>query len=90
MSDKIENGGMAFPVQVTLGSYIEGMSLRDYFAAHCPHDTAYHIATDTLDEAPRRDNLPFQLPDAKDLIAARWAYADAMLDARNKGGGDGG
>lgn len=63
-----DTGGPAFPhIDSRCGRFEEGMTLRDYFAATAP-------------DAPS----DWRGGDRKliDLIAWRWWYADAMLEAR--------
>jgi hypothetical protein len=82
-----EDGGRAFPQGVgadyeLLGG--EGMSLRDYFAAHAPHPDVgqtmqmYHRAQPTASPTEASEAIVTQY--------AQWAYlyADAMLAARLK------
>ncbi|WGG61830.1 hypothetical protein [Brucella intermedia] len=71
---KIETGGPAFPVSVPVDFQFahEGMTLRDYFAIH----------------ASREELIWFRVNkngNGLSEVEARYAYADAMLDAR---GGD--
>ena len=71
MSNNINNGGPAFPVDVP-GHRIEfGMTLRDYFAAHAPEPPGDFIRTN----AELYDSLAWR-------ARWRWTYADAMLRAR--------
>jgi hypothetical protein len=48
----------------------EGMTLRDYFAAHAPPVPDWYIK--------------MRNSDMEDLIKWRWYYADAMLAEREK------
>ncbi len=73
---KINNGGPAFPSEEPsfterndILGYNQGMTLRDYFAAHAP-------------EPPESWNGGDRA--LSDIIEWRWYYADAMLKARNK------
>ncbi len=72
MGEKLihDGGGPAFPTMVGPNqSFMQGMPLRDYFAAHAPH-------------APITD---FFTDEAADVVAvASYRYADAMLRARAK------
>lgn len=74
-SPQPDDGGAAFPDQ-----YTDGMTLRDYFAAHASDD-------DVRDQAEilRADLLKARgvgiLPDNW-RTAARYMHADAMLKAR--------
>lgn len=82
MSDKIKDGGPAFPTLLTgkwAGSetnatfapdMTDGMSLRDWFAGMALQG---YIASVT------------QSPDRKDTAIACYEYADAMLINREKG-----
>ena len=70
-----DNGGPAFPQGYDYINDIPlvsptGMSLRDYFAAHAPDVPAWWRA------AP--------LDAVANMTAWRWAYADAMLEARER------
>jgi hypothetical protein len=71
----------------------EGMSLRDYFAAHCPE--AYTTNAMTMGEVCTILGLPSaneRSPTAEQILKARrikraadrYAYADAMLAQRTK------
>lgn len=93
MSNKINDGGPAFPVpdshhangQVHYGS--NGMSLRDWFAGHCPlkfEDSANSYGFLSIEKILMQDDHReafFQF-DAE----ARMEWADAMLAAREEGG----
>ncbi len=64
-------GGPAFPTEVWdnegVPHHTEGMTLRDYFAAHAPE--------------PHKNWYGGERGFA-DIIEWRWHYADAMLEAR--------
>ena len=82
---KINDGGPAFPTLMKCGDLVVsdgGMSLHDYFAAHCPitQPEAVEIANDlnVLIDAER--NLEGLMRWYADL---RVRYADAMLAARS-------
>lgn len=66
------DGGPAFPSHVSMGEVAQqGMSLRDYFAIHATErDIAAHDCTDEVPAVVRSRE------------AARYAFADAMLAAR--------
>jgi hypothetical protein len=82
MSDQIKNGGAAFPHwEFRPGPHgsghhvlTGGMTLRDWFAGTCPHETAYSIA--------RQFCEPGSFPCEDELARARYVHADAMLKAR--------
>ena len=60
---------------VARGQAVQGMSLRDYFAAHAPavpDDFRKHYATGSVMTEPPHERE----------IRWRWAYADQMLKAR--------
>ena len=81
MSDEIDNGGPAFPIETTATPYALGMSLRDWFAGQAL------IAMGTW--CPSADYGPVNWDD-KAFVArlrADYAYkqADAMLAAREGG-----
>jgi hypothetical protein len=77
MSD--ETGGNAFP---TTTDHYEGMTLRDYFAAHASDDDLLEQA-----EVIRSNHLEKTgfaiLPDGW-RVKARYMHADAMLKERAK------
>jgi hypothetical protein len=83
MTDKIDDGGPAFPPMAPLESWgdpKQGMSLRDWFAGQA---LAGLLADPN--EGPQDDET---LEDAISRIAeGAYSYADAMLEARAKGGG---
>jgi hypothetical protein len=92
----INDGGPAFPVEVdgtqpngrqtgnTLWqSY--GMSLRDYMAIHATEADILH-QTDVIRSAQICGGGVGVLPDGW-IVTARYMHADAMLKARQKGGG---
>lgn len=69
-----KEGGRAFPALFGDGSWpSDGMTLRDYFAAHCPitmeEADDYHMHEDGL--------ISF-------YAAMRYEYADAMIAERAK------
>lgn len=72
-------GGTKYEYQDQLG-----MSLRDYFAAHAPDAPSWWNADYLIDwrnkhgESPVREGFNLAM-----LSAWRFAYADAMLEARN-------
>lgn len=65
------NNEPAFPATEAhgLNSGTHGMTLRDYFAAHAP----------SVPETWRAKN-----DEAENIIKWRWAYADAMMEARGE------
>lgn len=81
----MKDGGPAFPKlaaqlpndHIDWGS--DGMSLRDYFAAHAPE-----MPTGWVGTAPTYERL--SRPDGQlvALMEWHWYYADAMLVAREK------
>jgi hypothetical protein len=95
MSNKIDTGGPAFPRPVsedtTQGNQHDGnktvaeqdgMTLRDYFAAHAPNPPSGWIGSSD-DENKNIQNL-LSRPDNSiyAMIEWRWFYADQMLAAR--------
>ena len=82
MGDKPENPP-AFPLLLPkANSYSAGMTLRDYFATHCPF---------TLSDAMKMiegTDTPEDMTDVEFLMntfaKARWYYADEMLEERVK------
>ena len=90
MSDRIEDGGPAYPVPGDQPHpQMNGMSLRDWFAAHAPEpseseiDRAYKL--DKMRNPYNEPHKPKLRSDLEIRAAHRFAYADAMLAAR-KGG----
>lgn len=86
MAGAISNGGSAFPSGVEIeDQFQEGMTLRDYFAAHAP--VSFEMACQCWgDHSPQTDDR------ARASFAAVWAllryeYADAMLAERNRAEG---
>lgn len=83
------NGGPAFPKALDpypnlSGTPQDGMTLRDYFAAHAPVD--YSMACQAFGSTPNLNN-----DQERAAFFAVWAfmrseYADAMLKARQEGG----
>lgn len=77
----INNGGAAFPCEGGMDSGLypdPGMSLRDYIAAHATEaDIAAHRTAIWQDDKYLGDMT---------REAAKYAYADAMIAAREKGG----
>lgn len=70
------NGGPAFPTENARQTgpsswHEEGMTLRDYLAAHAPEPPGDFMRTD----AEFYDSLAWR-------VRWRWTYADAMLRAR--------
>ena len=77
---EIKDGGPAYPM-ATIGGYTqEGMSLRDYFAAHASEqDVDRNRGMETTRCRLSGDLIiTFKLS----YVQARYAYADAMLAAR--------
>ena len=73
----VETGGPAFPSpsRIEHGNPIRGMSLRDYFAAHAPPEPAHW----------RGDGHHQHTAGCLAcLIEWRFAYADAMLQERER------
>ncbi len=71
-----DDGGAAYPAELSSSGPQSGMSLRDYFAAQA---VAGLCANSTNSEVRGLGHFP--------TFAAEWAYrmADAMLDARVAG-----
>ena len=88
MSDKIKDGGPAFPVSTAEASeghqdgpntwQFPGMTLRDYFAAHAPIGVA--DANEAFYRMNGRNPRTSEMLDT--LAGLRSRYADAMLKAR--------
>ena len=87
----MEDGGPAFPLALRAHDMPEsfsgfGMTLRDWFATHCPEA---EIPKFTVGDVRKAFNLPddhfhFGTDEQWRLMRcrARYAYADTMLDAR--------
>lgn len=67
------NGGSAFPVPGVTGNLCRGMTLRDYFAAHA-----------SMDDAHRWVSIYNSNGQSITYEEAKYAYADAMLKAKNQ------
>lgn len=67
------NGGSAFPVPGVNGNLCRGMTIRDYFAAHASDSDIRRWV-----EIYRHNGSPITEEEA------RYAYADAMLRAKNQ------
>ena len=78
-----DTGGPAFP-HSRLGSDADGMTLRDYLAIHAAEeDIQRHLPTGrTTVEANSLTGSPLRLPEYRTREQARYAFADAMLAAR--------
>lgn len=80
MSDKIKDGGPAFPINnndvITIvtnnGNHPEGMSLRDYFAAK------------VIQGVYSGRKVGFSTIDINEVSKLSYQVADAMLEAREK------
>lgn len=77
-----KDGGPAFPHIVDpRGERKQGMTLRDYFAAHFPI-TMSEIAM-LLNQTGKTATAEAMM---EAMAAVRFAYSDAMIKAREKGG----
>jgi hypothetical protein len=78
-----DDGGPAFPSHGTMGEVAEeGMSLRDYLAAH---SISGLFAWDAAVNVPRSAKPAFaELHGAKRVAELAYEIADAMLEARRK------
>lgn len=81
MTDRINDGGPAFPITASYGTAWEhnGMTMRDWFAASViasANDINPHLPGDPAGAWPAPEELAAR--------RAKWAYlqADAMLEAR--------
>lgn len=86
MSDEIDKGGPAFPIETTATPYAPGMTMRDWFAGQAPVtilDAAHACGFTDLEEAMRTDAQRVTVFAVMAMM--RWEYADAMIAAR-KGG----
>lgn len=75
MTDKIDNGGPAFPTTSHLGAYSHGMSLRDWFAGQ-----ALAGLVSSSEEATK--DL-FYNAGTNSVSVLSYELADAMLAARS-------
>lgn len=75
MDDKIDDGGPAFPTENSAAHH-PGMSLRDWFAGQA--------LAGLLSDASLNNCVDFEGID--DYASAAFDAADAMLEARKKGG----
>ena len=84
MTDTINDGGPAFPTENAMRTgpsscRYEGMTMRDYFAAHAPIDVA--DANEAFYRTHGRSPRTSEMLDT--LAGLRSMYADAMLKARD-------
>ena len=84
MPDTINDGGPAFPTENAMQTgpsscRYEGMTMRDYFAAHAPIGVA--DANEAFYRAHGRNARTSEMLDT--LAGLRSMYADAMLKARD-------
>jgi len=78
MAKDIKDGGPAFPMQYADDSFQTGITLRDYLAARAPEDVPGWF--------PVKLNANGQTNETMEMRYFRWryAYADAMLKAREE------
>ena len=95
MADERKDGGQAFPAAwgnpEQGGDYIPGMTLRDRFAGDAlPQAVADYNRTESAPHRKGERVLPYAAQGTgtrEDIIARQaYRYADAMLQARQKGG----
>lgn len=79
MSNKKDNGGLAFPLAMPCPANERGMTLRDYFAAKAMH---YYLSTVQEDELAT-DGAWTSVAKSDAAIHA-YIMADAMLKAREQ------
>jgi hypothetical protein len=81
---EIKDGGQAFPVQHENGFTVDGMTLRDYFAAKAMAAmiTASIGEANRVEIANQANNRGMELKDS--VAAAAYEHADAMLRARGQ------
>ena len=85
-----DTGGPAFPVVIPLDQSAEfhmGMTLRDYFAIHATEeDIQRHLPTGRIIEVVVETMIGLKevekQPERRTREQARYAFADAMLKAR--------
>ena len=87
MDERRDDGGLAFPNNwpdskqqgmIIRGGHSGGMTLRDYFAAHALGMLGGFLASGRFSCS---DNFE---QDAKALVLAAYAFADAMLKERSR------
>lgn len=82
---KKETGGYAFPCPAGTGND-NGMTLRDYFAAHASNEDVkayiYGPACLQIRDVGNGRKEEVRVPMLRTYEQARYAYADAMLEAR--------
>lgn len=87
---RVDDGGPAFAAVTRISSKqmqmekTDGMSLRDYLAAHCPASTVKHIARVSI-----RPSMASKPADDVQAVAAheselRYRYADAMIAEKRR------
>lgn len=89
MSDKYD-GGSAFPIETTSTPYAPGMSLRDWFAGQAPDMPNWWMSVGCPTPPPgwKEGDGPTLWDELRTkwninrIALWRFAYADAMLEAR--------
>ncbi|WP_434695338.1 hypothetical protein [Pseudomonas aeruginosa] len=76
-----DHGGPAFPLPHFVDDELQGMTLRDYFAAKAMQAFLHPTYVETNATKPHSRPL-------FDVTEAAYRYADAMLKARKAGGGE--
>jgi hypothetical protein len=91
---KIDNGGPAFPGIIFFDEHPcgaeQGMSLRDYFAAHAPPVMQYEIDQEVTVDKMRNPHADPHKPKRRSMLEIRtelaYRWADAMIATSNKEG----
>ena len=82
-----DTSGPAFPIVIDTGQSVEwhrGMNLRDYFAAKASEEDIgfWRLTGRMAIEASSITGRPLEVPELRTREQARYAFADAMLKAR--------
>lgn len=76
-----DHGGPAFPLPHFVDDELQGMTLRDYFAAKAMQALLHPTYIESSVSKPHSNPLA-------DIPRVAYRYADAMLKARKTGGGE--
>lgn len=76
-----DHGGPAFPLPHFVDDELQGMTLRDYFAAKAMQALLHPTYIESSVRKPHSNPLA-------DIPRVAYRYADAMLKARKEGGGE--
>ena len=86
-----ETGGPAFPIVGQWGVSEQGMTLRDYFAAHATEEDVQQYINDYSEMVDglyysfaSKKPEPTKVPKKRTREQAKYMYADEMLKAREQ------